>query len=166
MVKWVAERQNEDPVILMYDYLFYQWGWEELKIGPLVSGGPRVAHIVDWRGEAGVADQDYIPPVVGDMDGNIYRESPTLWSDEGEHVPVVVETAWIKLSRLQGFHRFKSGLLMVRGEIDSLQVEVAYSTGDSVYPTTYTDTFTYAVGPGTVPAQMRIRPSIQKCDAI
>lgn len=98
--------------------------------------------------------------------GVVRKGSRTIYTDAGDEYSLTIETAWIKLSGLQGFQRIR--WLELLGDLygaHDMTVQVGYD-----YLSSYTDTITFNSAtvfptPGEV-YQFRARMPRQKCDAI
>ena len=116
-------------------------------------------------------------------DGEVNRETPALYKDNGKNVSIKLVTEWIKLDTLTGFQRVKWVNLI--GEYKSqhkLRITLKYNYSDFI-----TDTFIYSpdgqfndrfesdeffsatklFGNGNSGVyEVRIKPKIQKCESI
>ena len=130
-----------DARMLVWDYEADQWAeWP-------IAGG---AHGVLWRGRHMI--------IAG---GEVQAQSDTL----GAPVQLDVETAWIKLSELQGFQRV--WWIMILGELLSacrLRIRIKRDYNEAVY----FDDKIWIPTPGVIggPMQVRHGPSIQQTQAI
>lgn len=96
--------------------------------------------------------------------GKIYKENPSLFTDDGAFVQMYIQTGWIQMAGIQGFQRIYKA--MVVGDYKSphtLNCELAY---DFVSTAAQTITVPVASAPSGVPYQYRLFPSRQKCEAI
>jgi len=145
----------KDQVMLVYDYLVDQWSVFD---GPHTGEAPYTWNSVD----SAIWQNIYV--MIG-SDATIYREGVTWVDLSGTYVPLDFTTSWIKLSGLQGYQRI--WWISLLGEIYGqciITVELSYDYVDTVYQTiTIPVDATLAADP---PAQMRIKPDLQKCEAI
>tara|TARA_Y100000593_G_scaffold14361_1_gene27170 strand:- start:639 stop:4532 length:3894 start_codon:yes stop_codon:yes gene_type:complete len=93
---------------LLFDYLFQQWSTFTNHEGTSAAF---------WNNSF----------CYGRGTGKVYRESTTTFTDAGSPIKLKIETAWIKMDTLQGFHRVRRA--MVLGEFKSshrLAMDISY----------------------------------------
>jgi len=99
---------SSDNRALLYDYHFKQW-----------------STFTNHQGTSATYWNDLL--CYGRVDGEVYKESTTDFSDAGARVQLRLETSWVSLNTLQGFQRVRRA--MVLGEFKSnhrLALDVSY----------------------------------------
>lgn len=96
--------------------------------------------------------------------GKIYKENPSLFTDDGAFVQMYIQTGWIQMAGIQGFQRIYKALVV--GDYKSAHTLNCELTYDFVSTVAQTITVPVASAPSGVPYQYRLFPSRQKCEAI
>jgi hypothetical protein len=131
----------DSGVRLTYDYLVGQWS---------VDSGITAVTALNWDGSYTWLKAD----------GGVYKEDPSVYTDNGAAISLTIETAWIKLMDLQGFQRIKRAILLGSYfTAHTVTVSVAYNYG------AYERDYVYT--PAAVnPEQFEIHLAKQKCESI
>ena len=169
---------------LIYDYYFDQWGTFTNTYGANPTFNALDA--VSWQQipfQAFTMTTSAIPSLYTYLDaaGTVHVETPGIYLDNLTAVAMFIQTAWIKVSNLQGFVKipwitalgrwFSSHVLQVGVAYDynlTMQESRLYNPaiGTEVYGTgLYGNETPYGGVPGTA-YQFRFRPNTMKCQAI
>jgi hypothetical protein len=112
--------QMSDAVILVYDYFVGQWATFTMA---------NSSYIISSTIYDGLQ-------TLLDINGNVYTESPGLYSDGSAAVTMSFQTPWIELSGLQGHQKtYWLFLLGQRLSDHNLTVQIAYDFNPSVFQT-------------------------------
>lgn len=131
-------------VALMYDYLMNQWSVFP-NLNAVDGGVYQKLHV--WL----------------DANGVVHQETPGVFSDGGEYIPIRLSTSWVQLAGLQGYKRIWEFLIL--GDWISshkLRVDIAYDFDGRVVKQTNTISSPTQI----VPLQYRIQCAVQQCQAI
>lgn len=153
-----------DGKALVYDYLFGQWSTWTNHVG--VSA-------CSWQGNYCYAKST----------GVVYKENQAKWLDGDAPYSMVIETAWVRLSGMQGYQRCRE--LHLIGDYRSahdLRVDIAYDYEPytqtvTMDPDAFMNTSTYGSGAtygsdsyyggsGSSAYQMRVLLGRQKCESL
>lgn len=96
--------------------------------------------------------------------GKIYKENPSVFTDDGAFIQLYIQTGWIQMAGIQGFQRIYKALLV--GDYKSPHTLNCELTYDFVSTVAQTITVPVASAPSGVPYQYRLFPSRQKCEAM
>lgn len=131
---------------LVFDYLVNQWG-----VFTNVNG-------------VGATVWDSLHTFI-DPNGQVWRETPGVFSDDGEWIPLVVGTAWIQLAGLQGYQR--AYRMLVLGSFKSecgVECSLYYDFRDTAAKVS-----NFAL-PGSTPSdeplQLRLDFATQRCQSV
>lgn len=135
---------------IVYDYIFNQWS-------------TFTAH----TGLSATAWQDTY--VYATTAGSVFRESSSLYADNGTGYALLAQTSWLALATVQGFQRVRRLIMLgdyangSSGSTHGLQIQAAYDFSTS-FSTAQTYTFGAVSTSGVY--QYRDRLPQQKCDTI
>lgn len=158
----------QDGGVLVYDYLMQQWS-VFTNITAVDS------HLFDDKFTFATAT------------GQVHQETPGVFTDNGDWIPLKMKTSWLQLAGVQGFQRvYRALFLGTYATPHSVRVQVAYDLSpglvqdhlidsgtvsnygdDTVYggdPLVDTDTNVY--GGSFVTEQYQINLTRQKCEAV
>lgn len=134
---------------IVYDYIFNQWSTFTNHTGTSAT---------DWQ-------STYVYATTG---GSIYRESSSLYTDNGTAYAVLAQTSWLALASVQGFQRVKRLIMLgdyANGSVAThgIQIQAAYD-----FETSFSTALTYAFGAISTSGvfQYRERLPRQKCENI
>lgn len=146
----LSDGSNGPQVLLVYDLLSGQWGFES------IAGGNRAIGGVLWRGEHAYMLSN----------GDVYYQDATLFADNAVGYQLRFRTGWLKPAGMQGYWRARRiAIVGAKKAAHNLVCEVRYD-----YDETIAETFTFDAS-DNVPAgddnyQFRARLERQKCEAL
>lgn len=97
-------------------------------------------------------------------DGNIYKENPSTFLDNGVAYKLRAQTAWLKLNSVQGFQRVRRVALLgdyLQGSGHGVQISAAYD-----FVSTFSTPISYLPAGASGVLQYRERLPQQKCESI
>ncbi|MEM6533892.1 MAG: hypothetical protein AAF654_14825 [Myxococcota bacterium] len=162
-------RFYQQQSVLVFDYLIEQWGTFKLNTGgefnfvqsAVEANG--IDHLVALDGgfrTVGELSQDFVRSV------DVYRESITVFTDDGRPYALRLKTGWIAPAGPQGLCKIRRfAILAERLGDHTLTVRVRYDYNDDVRQTVTFDTLT-GIPAGDENYQFRARLDRMKCTAI
>ena len=129
--------------VLVYDYLVRQWSvFQTIAAIDLAKVGGRLVLI--------------------NAAGTVLRETPGVYSDDGNWIILYLKTAWIRVGGMQAFQRVRRLHILGEGESDhALTCRLVYD-----YRAEHEDSFAWDSQAAEHPYERRIHLPQQKCEAI